>query len=42
LIVVFVASKDAKMRNDLQNKGERIILGERPPQKKQNEAAVGP
>jgi hypothetical protein len=29
LIVVFGASKDAKMRGDLQNKADRIMLGER-------------
>jgi hypothetical protein len=39
LIVVFGAPKDTKMKSDLQ--GERIMLGEHPPQKKENEAAAG-
>jgi hypothetical protein len=37
---VFGASKDAKIRSDLQIKGDRIMLGERPPQMKENKAAA--
>jgi hypothetical protein len=41
LIVVLGASKDAIMQSDLWNKGERKILEEHPPQKKEDGAVAG-
>ena len=41
LIVVLDTSKDAIMQSDLQNKGERKMLKEHPPQKKEDGAAAG-
>ena len=41
LIVELGASKDAIMQSDLQKKGERKMLEEHPPQKKEDGGAAG-